>query len=110
MIKEKWYVFALISIIVALFCMVMFNYTALSSNITQSIEDVGSSNLAQAKEELQAYLENGKSVVQTTAVSVEYMVDAGAKAEDIKPTSAIISQTMPVSSRTLTAKFCWQRQ
>lgn len=84
MIKKKWYVFALISIIVALFCMVMFNYTALSSNITQSIEDVGSSNLAQAKEELQAYLENGKSVVQTTAVSVEYMVDAGAKAEDIK--------------------------
>ncbi|MBO5242423.1 MAG: hypothetical protein J6B19_07085, partial [Lachnospiraceae bacterium] len=70
MIKKKWYVFALISIIVALFCMVMFNYTALSSNITQSIEDVGSSNLAQAKEELQAYLENGKSVVQTTAVSV----------------------------------------
>ena len=84
MIKKKWYVFALVSIIVALFCMVMFNYTALSSNITQSIEDVGSSNLAQAKEELQAYLENGKSVVQTTAVSVEYMVDAGAKAEDIK--------------------------
>ena len=84
MIKKKWYVFALVSIIVALFCMVMFNYTALSSNITQSIEDVGSSNLAQAKEELQAYLENGKSVVQTTAVSVEYMVDAGATAEDIK--------------------------
>lgn len=84
MIKKKWYVFALVSIIVALFCMVMFNYTALSSNITQSIEDIGSSNLAQAKEELQAYLENGKSVVQTTAVSVEYMVDAGVKAEDIK--------------------------
>lgn len=84
MIKKKWYVFALVTIIVALFVMVAYNYAALNSNVIQSIEDIGSSNLAQAKEELQAYLDTGKSVVQTTAVSVEYMVDAGATAEDIQ--------------------------
>ncbi len=84
MIKKKWYVFALISIIFALFVMVIFNYSVFNSNAVKNIGDIGSSNLAQAKEELHAYLETGKSVVQTTAVSVEYMMDAGATAEEIR--------------------------
>lgn len=83
-LKKRWYIFSLISIILALFIMVAYNYNVFNSNVVQNIEDIGSSNLAQVAEELEAYLDRGMNVVQTTAVSVEYMMNNQASSEEIE--------------------------
>ncbi|MBQ7933888.1 MAG: response regulator [Lachnospiraceae bacterium] len=83
-LRKRGYVFTLISIIVALFVMVAYNYAIFKSNMTHHMEDIGSSNLAQITEELEAYLDTGKNAVQTTAVAVEYMMNNGATAQEIE--------------------------
>lgn len=83
-LKKRWYVFTLISIIIALFIMVAYNYTVFNSNIVQNMEEIGSTKLAQVAEELEAYLDKGMNVVQTTTVSVEYMMANNASSEDIE--------------------------
>lgn len=83
-LKKRWYVVTLISIIVALFIMVVYNYAIFYSNAVQNMEDIGSSNLAQVAEVLEAYIDTGRNTVQTTAISVEYMINSGATAEEIE--------------------------
>ncbi len=83
-LKRRWYVFALISIIVALVVMVTYNYNIFNSNVVQNMEDIGNSNMAQVAKELEAYLETGKSTVQATALSVEHMMDKDATSEEIE--------------------------
>jgi len=83
-LKKSWYIVTLISIIIALFFMVAYNYSIFNSNIVQNIEEIGSTNLAQVAEELEAYLDKGVNVVQTTTVSVEYMMENNASSENIE--------------------------
>lgn len=83
-LKKRWYVFTLISIIVALFIMVVYNYNIFNTNVVQNMEEIGSGNLAQITKELEAYLDTGKNVVQTTTLSVEYMMDNGTSMEEIE--------------------------
>ena len=83
-LKKRWYAFTLISIIAALVIMIFYNYTIFNSNIVQNMEDIGSSNLAQITEELEAYLDTGKNVVQSTSITVEYMMQNGATPEEIE--------------------------
>ncbi len=83
-IKKRWYSFTLVGILVALFFMVVYNYVIFKSNATDNMQAIGSSNLAQVAEELEAYLDKGMSIVQTTAVSVEYMMNNNATAKDIE--------------------------
>lgn len=83
-IKKRWYVFTLISIIIALFVMVAYNYAIFNSNVVENMESIGSSNLAQVAEELEAYLDKGLNVVQTTTVSVEYMMNNNASSKEIE--------------------------
>lgn len=83
-LKKRWYVFTLISIIVALFIMVVYNYNIFNTNVVQNMEEIGSGNLAQITKELESYLDTGKNVVQTTTLSVEYMMDNGTSMEEIE--------------------------
>ena len=83
-LKKRWYAFTLISIIAALFVMVTYNYAVFNENAIKNMEDIGSSNLAQVTEELEAYLDTGKKAVQTTSISVEYMMENGASSEEIE--------------------------
>ncbi len=83
-LKKRWYAFTLISIIAALIVMVAYNYTTFRSNVIENTEDIGSGNLAQITEELEAYLITGKSVVQSTSITVEYMMRNGATEEEIR--------------------------
>jgi len=83
-LKKKWYSFTLIGILLALSFMVAYNYAVFNSNVTNNMYAIGSSNLGQVAEELEAYLDKGMSVVETTAVSVEYMMDHNASAEEIE--------------------------
>ena len=82
--KKSWYIVTLISIIIALFFMVAYNYSIFNSNIVHNIEEIGSTNLAQVAEELVAYFDKGVNVVQTTTVSVEYMMENNASSENIE--------------------------
>lgn len=83
-LKKRWYAFTLISIIIALFIMVAYNYAVLHSNVVKNIEDIGSTNLALVAEELEAYLDRGMNVVQTTTASVEYMIENNASNQEIE--------------------------
>lgn len=83
-LKKRWYSFTLIGILVALSFMVAYNYWVFNSNVTQNMNAIGLSNLSQAAEELESYLDRGMGVVQTTAVSIEYMMDNHASTQDIE--------------------------
>lgn len=83
-LKKRWYAFTLISIIIALFIMVAYNYAVFHSNDVKNIEDIGSTNLALVAEELEAYLDRGMNVVQTTTASVEYMIENNASNQEIE--------------------------
>ena len=83
-LKKRWYAFTLIGIILALVAMVIYNYMIFNANAIGNMEDIGSSSLAQITEELEAYLDIGKKAVQTTSISVEYMMENGATAEEIE--------------------------
>lgn len=83
-IKRSWYIFTLISIIAALFIMVSYNYSIFKSSVVRNMEDIGSGSLGQITKELEEYLNTGKNVLQTTALSVEYLMDNGASMEEIK--------------------------
>jgi len=63
--------------------MVAYNYSVFNSNIVQNMEEIGSTNLAKIAEELEAYLNKGMNVVQTTTVSVEYMMANDTSSEEI---------------------------
>lgn len=83
-LKKRWYAFTLIGTIFALFVMVAYNYAVFNSNIIQNMEDIGASNLAQVREELEGYINDSVNVVETTAVAVEYMMEQGASAQEIE--------------------------
>lgn len=83
-IGRRWYIITILCTIVALVIMVTYNYQVFYSNSVDNMHDIGSSNLAQVAEELNGYLTRGMEVVQSTAVSVEYMIDQGASSEDIE--------------------------
>lgn len=74
-LNKQWYIFTLLGIIIALVIMVAYNHNTLDSSVKSNMADIGASNIAQVAEKLNSYLESGKSVVQTTAVAVEYMID-----------------------------------
>lgn len=81
---EKGYTLTLIGIIVALFVMVTYNYMIFHSNATRNIEEIGSSSLTKVVEELEAYLNQGMNSLQTTAISLEYIMDQGTSAKEIE--------------------------
>lgn len=82
--NKRWYTFSLLGIIVALVAMVIYNHTIFSSSIKSNMSDIGYSNVAKASKELEAYLNGGKRVIQTTAVAVEYMMKNSASLEEIQ--------------------------
>ena len=83
-IGRRWYIITILCTIVALVVMVAYNYQMFYSNSVENMQAIGSSNLAQVAEELDGYLTRGMEVVQSTAVSVEYMMEQGATSADIE--------------------------
>ncbi len=83
-IGRRWYIITILCTIVALGVMVAYNYQMFYSNSVENMQAIGSSNLAQVAEELDGYLTRGMEVVQSTAVSVEYMMGQGATSADIE--------------------------
>ena len=83
-LNKRWYIFALITIIAALIVMVTYNHSIFSSSMRATANDIGTSSIALVAEELEAYLNSGKSAVQTTTVAVEYMMNSGATSKEIE--------------------------
>ncbi len=83
-VRKKWYAITLIGIIIALAVMVGYNYVIFNANATKNIEGIGVSNLAQVTKSLEAYLESGMNAVQTTAISLEYIMEQDASAKDVE--------------------------
>lgn len=81
---EKMYVLTIVGTLAALFIMVVYNYSIFYSNAAENLEDIGVSSLAQVTEQLEGYLSTGMNAVQTTAVTLEYMMENNTSSEDIE--------------------------
>ncbi len=83
-LNKQWYTFTLLGIIVVLFVMVAYNHNVFSTSMKSTMTDIGTGNIGRVADELNAYLDSGKSAVQTTAVSVEYMMNHKATPKEIE--------------------------
>lgn len=81
---EKMYVLTIVGTLAALFIMVAYNYSTFYSNAAANLEDIGVSSLAQVTEQLEGYLSTGMNAVQTTAVTLEYMMENNTSSESIE--------------------------
>ena len=82
--NDKMYIMTIVGTLAALVIMVIYNYFIFYSNSTVNMEDIGVSSLSQVTEQLEGYLSKGMNVVQTTAVTLEYMMENDASAEEIE--------------------------
>lgn len=83
-INRKWYTILILCTILALFVMVGYNYMVFKSTLEKDVEHLGTSSLAQSKEQLDGYLIRRIEVLRTTASTVEYMMDNNSSLEDIE--------------------------
>ena len=83
-INRKWYTILILCTILALFVMVGYNYMVFKSTLEKDVEHLGTSSLAQSKEQLDGYLIRRIEVLRTTASTVEYMMDNNSSSEDIE--------------------------
>ena len=81
--NEKMHMLTILGTLAALIIMVVYNYSAFYSYAAANMEDIGVSSLSQVTEQLEGYLSTGKNVVQTTAVTLEYMMERGVSTEEI---------------------------
>lgn len=81
---RKLYILTIISTLIALLIMVIYNFGSFYSNAVTNMETVGSSGLAQGKEQLEGYLAKGMDVLQVTSISVEYMMEQGASSDELE--------------------------
>ncbi|MBQ7954298.1 MAG: response regulator [Lachnospiraceae bacterium] len=82
--NEKMYVLTIVGTLAALFIMVMHNYITFYSNAAENLEDIGTASLAQVTEQLEGYLSTGMNAVQTTAVTLEYMMENDSSPEKLE--------------------------
>lgn len=82
--SEKMYAVTIFVTLTSLIAMVAYNYIIFHSNAVGSMEEIGVSNLSRVTEELEGYLSNGKNVLQTTAATIEYMLQKGASLEEVE--------------------------
>ena len=83
-LNKKWYIFTLFGIIISLFIMIAYNHIIVNFSMKSTISDIGTRNIAQVADEIKAYIDNGKNVLQTTAISVEYMMNSNATPHEIE--------------------------
>lgn len=80
----RFYLLSLVIIIASLIFMVVYNYASFYSNMSDNMDRIGSGNLMMVTEQLEGYLEKSRDVLNTTAVSVEYMMKQGADSDELQ--------------------------
>lgn len=78
------YIFTVLFTLIAMAVMVTYNFISFYSNAVSNMLAVGKSSLAQETEQLAGYLSKGMDVLQVTAITVEYMMQHEATAEEIE--------------------------
>lgn len=83
--KEKnTYILTLLFTLLALVCMVAYNFVSFYSNAVSNMDHIGKSNLAEECKYLEGYLAQRKDVLQVGAVAMDYMMQHNATSEEIK--------------------------
>ncbi len=82
--NDRFHIMTIVVTIAALVIMITFNYSTFKSNATKNMEDIGAGSLAQVTEQLEGHLSTGMNVVETTSATLEYMMNDGAKKEDVE--------------------------
>lgn len=78
------YIATLLFTLTALVFMVVHNFSSFYSNAVSNMDEMGAGSLAKEKEYLEGYLTKGLDVLQVTAITIEYMMQNGATAEEIE--------------------------
>ena len=81
--NKKGYLITIIITVAALVLMVVFSVTSFYFYAVSDMQALGKSSLALECDELESYLEKGLDVLQVTSISIEHMMQEGAKSEDI---------------------------
>lgn len=83
--KEKQrYIFTLLFTLLAIAFLAVFSFTIFYRNAVSNMVAMGRSSLEEETEKLNSYLTKGMDVLQVTAITVEYMMQSGASAEEIE--------------------------
>ena len=83
--REKMsYSLMMVVIFAALVIIVAHNYVSYSSSMEEDVEMIGAGSLAQATEQMEAYLAKGINVMYATAITVDFMLEQGATAGDVE--------------------------
>jgi len=80
---QKQYVITLLVTLIALIIIIVYSFNSFYSNIKKDTIALGESCLAQEVEQLNAYLDKGKDILQITAITVEYMIKEKASSKEI---------------------------
>ena len=82
--KEKGHVLALIGIIFGLVSMMLFNHFSYYFSTVAKMKNMGMGNLTEITILMEKYLSNNMEVVQSTAITLEYMLDNNASTEEVE--------------------------
>jgi len=82
--NEKMHRITIIGTLIALIAMVVYNYLIFYTHAASTMEDIGTSNLSKVTEQLEGYLSMGENAVQTTCITLEYMMQNDASPEELE--------------------------
>ncbi len=82
--EKSSYIATLLFTLIALVFMVVYNFVTFYKHSASNMLAIGENSLAQETELLNSYLTKGMDVLQVTAITVEYMMQHGATAEEIE--------------------------
>lgn len=77
-------VLTIVGTLIALVFIIVYNHINFSSNIDAKIENMGIGKLTQVTGQLEGYLSKGVNAVETTAVTLEYMLENSATKEELE--------------------------
>ncbi len=82
--EQRQYILTIIFTLIALIFIVAYSFLSFYINAVSSLEAMGVSSLKEETERLKGYLIKGMDVLQVTSITVEYMMQNGASAEEIE--------------------------
>lgn len=82
--EKKRYIFTLLFTLIAIVFMAVYSFTTFYANAVSDMVAMGRSSLEEETVKLNSYLTKGMDVLQVTAITLEYLMQRGASAEEIE--------------------------
>ena len=80
--NNKRYVFTIIGTVLCLGVMMFLNHTSYYNDVMNKMQSMGMGTLNETKEKIEKYMSKGVEVIQTTAITLEYMIENNVSTEE----------------------------